>query len=247
MLKATPLFRSLLSRSSITTQNLCLHRVSATSLKLIPKNPVWKLHGSSRSIMEGADREVSPSVEAALRTRDNVPNDFRIIYRAPHETYVKVTYMTAVIAIVTVPVLMAAIYLTGNFQTYPVQLDGLTLFETQNDAYLLVGLLCLTIFNVANTVSKYPMRIYRNPLENNYIGVFQHPIPGMIKRINFVAGDVTKGGGWIFKDSTFTIRKKKKVLLIPENFSTPFELERMTIAPPKDSPVEKQKRRSRMV
>ncbi|KAF6201284.1 hypothetical protein GE061_005731 [Apolygus lucorum] len=197
--------------------------------------------------MEGSDREISASVEASLKTRDKIPNDFKIIYRAPHDKYVKVTYMTAVIAIVTVPVLLAAIYLSGNFQSYPVEVGGIPLLEKQSDAYILLGLLCITIFNMAITVSKYPFRIYRNPLENKYIGVFQHPLPGMVSCVEFAAGEMTKGKGWIWKDSTYVIKNSKKVLLVPENFSTPIELERMTVAPHKDSPVEKQKRRSRMV
>uniref|UniRef100_A0A224XVY7 Putative conserved plasma membrane protein n=1 Tax=Panstrongylus lignarius TaxID=156445 RepID=A0A224XVY7_9HEMI len=172
-------------------------------------------------------RQVNERVEEILRAEDNVPNSYKIIYRAPLKTYFKISYYTTFSGLaLLVPVIGSSLYMSelGNF---PIILYNTQVVHSAGELYGLIGAFLLVSTQIGLVVFKYPFRIYKDSEKKHYIAVYQHFLPWKHTNEEFLAGELKKSTSKMpWRDSMYAFRKKKAILM-EDYFSKPAELNEM--------------------
>ncbi|XP_054738725.1 uncharacterized protein LOC129244863 [Anastrepha obliqua] len=160
-----------------------------------------------------------------LMKMDGIPAEYRLVYRAPMESYIAIAKNISTIT--TIVISAAAAYTaTNQYKLVAPSYESLGLVTQTSDIwYFSVGFVMITLI-IRLFVAKYPLRIYR--ANEKYIAVYDSQIPFRPSKHTFCKGDVaevnSKFNPW--GDSTYYLGKRKS-LLLSRYFRTPADYNEM--------------------
>ncbi|EAT34236.1 AAEL013495-PA [Aedes aegypti] len=213
------------------TRFICfsLHK-SANSVSLFNALKLRPLQLCVRPIATSFPPQQGPRTmkEERYRKKDNVPEEYRIIYRAPMEYYLSACNLATTFSFAAVAGITAYGYLHDyHTMSVPFEIDYGSLTVNENDLIIFLGFFFLANVMIRVMVNRYVLRIYRN--EDDYIAIFEGRFPFTRRELRFKRGNVVpvpEGGIVPWQDARFKINDKN-VLLLESHFRTPSELNNM--------------------
>ncbi|XP_055535228.1 uncharacterized protein LOC129724381 isoform X3 [Wyeomyia smithii] len=166
--------------------------------------------------------------EERYRLKDNIPHDYRIIYRAPMEYYLSACNFVTSFSFAAMSGITAYAYLRNyNITAVPFDVEYGPLTANESDLMLFLGFFLIANVVIRIVVNRYPLRIYRS--SEKYFAVFEGYLPFTRKKLLFQKGEVwpvPQGGIVPWQDARYKINDKP-VLLLEDYFRTPAELNAM--------------------
>ncbi|XP_065074173.1 uncharacterized protein LOC135698200 [Ochlerotatus camptorhynchus] len=211
-----------------------LMRILSLSLRKIVL-PTYSLNSSRCFPLQLCVRPISTSIpllngprtmkEERYRKKDKVPEEYRIIYRAPMEYYLSACNFVTSFSFAAISGITAYGYL-HNYHTMsvPFELDYGSLTANENDLLIFLGFFFIANIAIRIMVNRYVLRVYRS--DEDYIAIFEGHLPFTRKQFSFKKGSVEsvpEGGIVPWQDARYMINEKP-VLLLDSYFRTPSEL-----------------------
>ncbi|XP_062544361.1 uncharacterized protein LOC134211485 [Armigeres subalbatus] len=166
--------------------------------------------------------------EERYRKKDKVPEDYRIIYRAPMEHYLSACSLVTSFSFAAISVFAAYGYMHDyHTLSVPFEIDFQQLTANETDLLIFLGFFFAVNVLIRIMVNRYVLRIYRN--EDDYLAVFEGNLPFSRKQLKYKKGTVEpvpEGGIVPWQDARYKINDKS-VLIIDGYFRTPSELYNM--------------------
>ncbi|XP_020806622.1 uncharacterized protein LOC110182826 [Drosophila serrata] len=192
---------------------------------LAPISHLQRLHTSSalckwRNVASG-------DVERKLLYGDKLAENYKLIYRAPMESYVTWTknISTATTSILGV---VAAYHWATTWQVVNVvqKMDIAILVSQESDLYFFLGGFVLINLAIRTFVAKYPLRIYKSP--EKYVAVYGSQLPvGTVKHY-FEKGQISEYKNFLnpWKHIMYKLGNRSSMLLV-DYFKTPSEFHQL--------------------
>ncbi|XP_062708168.1 uncharacterized protein LOC109408578 [Aedes albopictus] len=203
---------------------------SAITLPLLNSTKICPLQLSVRPIVTSFPPLCGPRTmkEERYRARDNVPEAFRLIYRAPMEYYLSACNLVTSFSFAAVSGITVYGYL-HDFHTMsvPFEFDYGSLTANESDLLIFLGFFFLANVAIRMVVNRYVLRIYRD--DEDYLAVFEGYLPFTRRHLRFKKGNVEpvpEGGIIPWQDARYKINDNN-VLLLESYFRTPAELYNM--------------------
>uniref|UniRef100_A0A336LF54 CSON011132 protein n=1 Tax=Culicoides sonorensis TaxID=179676 RepID=A0A336LF54_CULSO len=203
--------------------NLCRH--------LRPIKPFISQRLFHQSPIRFKVMNLKPITEESMRIKDKLTHNFKIIYRAPMQSYIKALSIACAVTSAGLAFIGIHAYING------LTLDDLQQRSSYGDRFvvstntteLALFMVSLVVFNIVMslTIRRYPLRIWRNG--ENYVAVFQSHIPFVCRNFSFMKGQMEPmavKGVLPWKDARYVVNGQRMILL-DQYFKTPSELHRM--------------------
>ncbi|KAH8300142.1 hypothetical protein KR044_010513, partial [Drosophila immigrans] len=172
-------------------------------------------------------KSASVDAERKLLNDDNLPDHYRLIYRAPMENYVSWSKNVST-GTVSVIGLLAGYQLTTTSHVMGIakQLDISILVSNESDLYYFtVGFLLINLA-IRAFVAKYPLRIYKS--SDKYVAVYGSQLPfGTVKHY-FERGEIAEYKNVLnpWSHIMFKLGLRSSLLLV-DYFKTPAEFHKL--------------------
>nr|CAH7752092.1 unnamed protein product [Callosobruchus chinensis] len=156
-----------------------------------------------------------------LKIKDNIPDQYKLIYRNPMHRYI---WFAQVITSATAVIVGLVTIIKTDFVRYE---DAFQTPEISGEAIVYMASFIAVLVVLQLMIHRIPIRIYYLPQQKNYIMIFFGSHPFTSRRVICKAGDVVQlpiATLVPWKESSFEIKNKQKVILFDEYFRRPGDL-----------------------
>ncbi|XP_016972566.1 uncharacterized protein LOC108039905 [Drosophila rhopaloa] len=169
----------------------------------------------------------SGEVERKLLSGDSLPDNYKLIYRAPIESYVTWTKNMST-ATTSILGLVAAYHwaTTMNFVNTVQKMDIAILVSQESDLYYFLTGFVLINLAIRAFVAKYPLRIYKS--SEKYVAVYGSQLPlGTVKHY-FERGQIAEYKNFLnpWRHIMYKLGDRSSMLLV-DYFKTPSEFHQL--------------------
>lgn len=170
--------------------------------------------------------------EPLWRKRDNIPEEYSLIYKTPMAMYFAVGSFvtTGLVMMITVYLLTTDFEVESLFK--PLTEDGkLLIAKSKTEVYLFCGLFIFITLTLRFLTKRFVLRMYSH--KKDHIAIFQGPLPGLKTRHSFKSGTVSHIPPWsrfikLHEETSFMLDTKKAYIL-EDYFRRPRDLRQMLV------------------
>lgn len=184
----------------------------------------YYLHGQRFTISSKVTRFSSPKKEELLKNKDRIPSEFNLIYKSPIDKYVILGQRISSVG-------MIGLLGVGASELHKLSLPQIEFpvshLLNNMEFTIMYFALAGSVLSVMAFISKFPLRLYHNPLNDEYIAIFVNLL-GLPSKMCFDRGQVEKlkpSGQLPWKNDKFSIQSKTVILLenhfrLPEDYNS---------------------------
>lgn len=215
-------------RNTLTINNNVLiqtgHRQLSTKPLLIRSNVYYT---PKRNV---ANTGWKQSVVEKLKISDNVPENYELIYRCTMASYLAAAQISVSVGVVVVIGFAVIHYFTelkNDFIIDVPHVELLNMEDTKLQMIIFSSSFVLLNLAILLFIRKFPVRIYFDSKNDNFIGVLFGMIPKSKTLIEFKAGEVihTPRHGIIpWNENRYKLRNGKKLVLLDLYFRRPNDI-----------------------
>lgn len=169
-----------------------------------------------------------PKSARKLKAKDNVPNDYNLIYIAPLNNYVTFSKCFGIFSALSVTISSFLYFYSDKTVTDQLKIGSLYLYNGTDDVIGFTALSLCMACGVIIISRKCTLRIYHNPAKSDYVAVFPSAVPFKTTKINFDNAVKDKSVSFLFKNVTYKLGTKKAFLL-EHYFKAPINLTEMLV------------------
>jgi hypothetical protein len=178
----------------------------------------------------------SQKTEARMNSSDKIPNEYKLIYRAPMTSYVNMAQATSSISIILLGVIGVYKYITDTTINFPFtfgmnEFNKLVGIHIDGEICILVSSFIIFNVGICAVTMRFPIRIYHHEGTSLYICILKGFLPLNTKKISFCTDEVRKHIPFMhsllpWRNALFKIGKKT-MFVMENNFRTPADFNTM--------------------
>lgn len=161
-----------------------------------------------------------------IKEKDNVPEAFQLIYRNRMSNYL---LAAQIISTVGAGIICLALITSNEIQNVELKKGQWQKKADQvsKEVYVFLTVFLGVCVLLQLHISRMPLRVYNHPKQDEYIMIFYAALPTITKRITYRATEVSKQPSSAiipWKDSTYKVKNKGRIILLENFFRTPADL-----------------------
>nr|CAI5838004.1 unnamed protein product [Callosobruchus analis] len=156
-----------------------------------------------------------------LKIKDNIPDHYKLIYRNAMQRYI---WFSQVITSTSAVIVGVSTIIKTDFVKYE---DASLMTQISGEMFVYMATFITVLVVLQLMIHRIPIRIYYLPQQKKYIMIFFGGHPLSSRRVVCKAGDVVQlpvTGLLPWKECSFEIKNKQKVILFDNYFRRPGDL-----------------------